>query len=221
MRDYFCAYHSFIESLSPLSDAECGRLFRACLEYSKSGEIQELRGNERFVWPGMKKQIDEDKKAYETKCEKLRANASKCKQLQANATNCFSREEKDGEEKKKAISSPSHSPISVKEIREEGEREEQEKNNKKKTPPPRFQPPTVEEVRAYCTERGSSVNPEAFVDFYTSKGWKVGQNPMKDWKAAVRTWERSEYGRDKKPSQIVGTGKVDLKDVLSFMKRTE
>lgn len=54
----------------------------------------------------------------------------------------------------------------------------------------RFTPPTVDEVRAYCRERGNNVDAEKFVDFYTAKGWKVGKNPMKDWKAAVRTWER-------------------------------
>lgn len=56
----------------------------------------------------------------------------------------------------------------------------------------RFIPPTVDEVAAYCQERGNGLDPEAFVDFYASKGWMVGKNPMRDWKAAVRTWERSE-----------------------------
>lgn len=59
----------------------------------------------------------------------------------------------------------------------------------------RFTPPTVEEVRAYCRERGNSVNPETFVDFYTGKGWMVGKNKMKDWKAAVRTWEKNRDGQ--------------------------
>ena len=54
----------------------------------------------------------------------------------------------------------------------------------------RFVPPTVEEVRAYCQERKNGIDPETFVDFYSSKGWKVGNNPMKDWKACVRTWEK-------------------------------
>ena len=57
----------------------------------------------------------------------------------------------------------------------------------------RFTPPTVEEVAAYCQERGNKVNPQQFVDFYASKGWIVGKSPMKDWKAAIRsTWEREE-----------------------------
>ena len=52
-----------------------------------------------------------------------------------------------------------------------------------------FVPPTVEEVRTYCEERGNFIDPEAFVAFYDSKGWKVGNSPMKNWKSAVITWE--------------------------------
>ena len=56
----------------------------------------------------------------------------------------------------------------------------------------RFVPPTVDEVALYCTERHNHVDAGKFVDYYSSNGWRVGKNPMKDWKAAVRTWERSE-----------------------------
>lgn len=52
--------------------------------------------------------------------------------------------------------------------------------------------PTLDEVKAYCNERGNRVDPERFIDYYTANGWKVGKNPMKDWKAAVRTWERQD-----------------------------
>lgn len=58
----------------------------------------------------------------------------------------------------------------------------------------RFTPPTIEEVTAYCRERKNTVDPQAWYDHYTSNGWKVGKNAMKDWKAAVRTWERNELG---------------------------
>lgn len=54
-----------------------------------------------------------------------------------------------------------------------------------------FIPPSVEEVRAYCFERGNGIDAESFVSFYESKGWMVGKNKMKDWKAAIRTWERN------------------------------
>lgn len=63
-----------------------------------------------------------------------------------------------------------------------------------KPPVKRFIPPTVEEVREYCKERGNRVDPVAFVSFYESNGWKVGRNAMKDWRAAVRTWEQREGG---------------------------
>ena len=63
---------------------------------------------------------------------------------------------------------------------------------KKETTAKRFVPPSIEEVRAYCLERNNTVDPEQFVDFYTSKGWKVGKESMKDWKAAVRTWEKRD-----------------------------
>lgn len=58
----------------------------------------------------------------------------------------------------------------------------------------RFTPPTVDEVKAYCQERQNGVDAQKFVDYYTSNGWLVGKNKMRDWKAAVRTWERNEYG---------------------------
>lgn len=55
----------------------------------------------------------------------------------------------------------------------------------------RFVPPSVEEVEQYCFERSNNVNAQSFIDFYESKGWMIGKNKMKDWKAAVRTWERN------------------------------
>jgi len=56
----------------------------------------------------------------------------------------------------------------------------------------RFTPPTVEQVREYCQQRGNSIDPQRFVDFYASKGWLVGKAKMKDWKASVRTWESKQ-----------------------------
>jgi hypothetical protein len=54
----------------------------------------------------------------------------------------------------------------------------------------RFVPPSLEEVTAYCRERHNDVNPQKWHDFYSAKGWMVGKNKMKDWKAAIRTWEK-------------------------------
>lgn len=81
----------------------------------------------------------------------------------------------------------------------------------------RFSPPSVEEVKEYCKERGNNVDAERFVDYYTSNGWHVGKNPMKDWKAAVRTWERqgwNGYGfggekKQQKPDVKVSCSTID------------
>ena len=61
-----------------------------------------------------------------------------------------------------------------------------------------FSPPSLSEVSEYCLERKNDINPENFVDFYESKGWLVGKNKMKNWKASIRTWEN----RDKKETKI-------------------
>lgn len=59
--------------------------------------------------------------------------------------------------------------------------------------PKKFIKPSLEDVSNYCFERNNNVDPQTFIDYYESVGWKVGKSPMKDWKAAVRTWE----GRNK------------------------
>jgi len=67
-----------------------------------------------------------------------------------------------------------------------------------KPPRTRFVPPTLEDVSEYCKERGNNVDPERFIDFYSSKGWMVGKNKMKDWKAAVRGWEARDKAEQPK-----------------------
>lgn len=76
-----------------------------------------------------------------------------------------------------------------------GESIAQNANNE--TKPHRFIPPTIEEVRAYCKERQNNVEPSRFVDHYEAKGWMIGKNKMKDWKACVRTWERQCFTGDR------------------------
>ena len=81
----------------------------------------------------------------------------------------------------------------------------------------RFTPPTVEEVEAYIRERKSNVNARRFVDFYASKGWMVGKNPMKDWRAAIRTWEQ----RDGAQSQEVASSAPDAGELERMKKMRE
>jgi len=65
-----------------------------------------------------------------------------------------------------------------------------------------FKKPKIEEVVNYCLERKNNIDAEAFYDFYESKDWMVGKSKMKDWKAAIRNWERREKNNPKKMSKL-------------------
>lgn len=78
------------------------------------------------------------------------------------------------------------------------EKKETKTNKTEQKETKRFKIPTLDEVAEYCRERGNGVNPQKFIDFYASKGWRVGNQAMKDWKACVRTWEGKE-----KPTKAV------------------
>jgi len=67
---------------------------------------------------------------------------------------------------------------------------EEKKEGKRKN----FSPPSLEDLTIYCRERQNNIKPETFIDFYTAKNWMIGKNKMKDWKAAVRTWEQRDTG---------------------------
>lgn len=76
----------------------------------------------------------------------------------------------------------------------------------------RFVKPSLEEVTEYCKERNNTINPQTFLDHYESNGWKVGKNPMKDWKACVRTWEqRSNSNGQNQSTNQSRTGRVNSK----------
>jgi len=90
----------------------------------------------------------------------------------------------------------------------------------------RFAPPSLEDVGKYCKERKNAVSPESFINFYESKGWMVGKNKMKDWRAAVRTWESSRKNENQSKDNVnyisiieQNLGKIATKDrVKTVMK---
>ena len=179
-KEYFCCYHSYLEAMEQLNDAERGRLFTACLIYSKTGEAQKLGGNERFVFPAFRSQIDRDNANYEETCKKRSKSASmRWDANDANASKCMQSDANDAKEKEK-----------TKAKKKEKEKESKEKVASGDAPSARFVPPTVEDVAFYCQQRQNGIDPQSFVDFYASKGWMVGKTKMSDWKASVRTWEQ-------------------------------
>lgn len=179
-REYFCAYHSYLKSVEPLNDAERGRLFTACLEYSMTGKSPDLRGNERFVFPMIREQIDRDTEKYNAFTKKQSENAS----MRWHAVACggISGIAKNAKEKEK-------------------EKENIKERTTNVVPKKIFSKPSVSEVEQYCRERGNGIDAETFVDYYEARGWLFnGKQHMKDWKAAVRTWERKR--QDASPKEV-------------------
>ena len=187
---YIKLFVDYLDAIEPLGDAERGRLFTSLLEYARTGEAPQLGGNERFLFPMMRAQIDRDNAAMAGLSE-ARSKAGKigAEAKQANAG--FARQNKQ------MPNLPSKSSY-------DKDKDKDKDKDESITRARRFTPPTLDDVLAYVRERGSDVDPQRFLDFYASKGWMVGKNPMKDWKAAVRTWEKREL--EKKGGAMNGHG---------------
>lgn len=179
-REYFKCFHSYKDKCKKLSDQELGRLFRALMEYSESGTAPDLTGRESIAFDFIADEIDRDKSAYAETCRK---NAE-------NGANGGKRSVAVGSERKQEEPKPSESD-KVEGIRNKELKEIPTNVGTKKSSA--FVAPTVEEVEARCREMGyKRTSPVAFVSHYESVGWKVGKNPMKDWKAALAGWEARE-----------------------------
>lgn len=165
MRDSVLFYRSFYDALKNIPSDERLKVYDSIMEYGMYDRDPELDGVALAIFLLAKPQIDANNKRYENGCK------AKKKQTVSET---------------EANIKQDSSETGVKEKEKEKEKVKVKDNNKI------FKPPTVEDIRAYCTERGNRVDPQSFVDFYESKGWMIGKNKMKDWKAAVRTWERSE-----------------------------
>lgn len=195
-RNYAALPYDYLEEMEALNDAEFGRLTRALLVYSMTGEQLALCGNERFYAKRVMAQEDRFKASYDdistTRREagkagaaarwqngkRIFANGKNGKAIVANGKN-GNTETKTNTNTNTQLSNDSKGDIRAK----------------------RFTPPTLAEVQSYVAERHSPVDPQEFIDFYESKGWMVGKTPMKNWKAACRNaekWERWAKAADPK-----------------------
>ena len=187
--EYLKVWCSFAEIIEPLNDSERGRLFTAMLVYAESGELPEFKGNERYVWPIAKQSIDRARE----ESHKGRENGSKGGRPQKpEETN---RNQTKPTETTENQQEPTESYKDKDKVKDKEKIKETHLSVSKEKL--RFSPPTLEDVTAYCRERGNKVDAQRFIDFYASKGWRVGTSPMKDWRAALRNWERDDRGTQK------------------------
>ena len=162
MRNSFTFYRSFMEGMEAIDAEAFKRLMLAMAHYAMDDIEPQLDGLEYALFMAWKANIDASNRRKENGYKGGRP--------------------KTEQNRKEPNKTETDFPLKDKrEIEEEKEKEIKEK---------RFARPTFEEVQAYCRERGNEVDARAFCNFYESKGWKVGNAPMRDWKAAVRTWER-------------------------------
>ena len=185
-RESFVFYRSFHEAISEIEDKalrmDC---FNAIVKYGLYGiEPEDDNPMVQMVFKLVKPQLDANNKRYE--------NGRKGAEF--GKLGGRPRKIPIGDNDKNPLGVSSDTPnvnvnVNVNDNVNENVKDKKEKSGTKTT---RFTPPTVDEVREYCNERQNQVDANRFVDFYASKGWKVGSQSMKDWKACVRTWERRD-----------------------------
>lgn len=184
-------YFDFEDRTEMLSEIEQGRLLLTMLRYAQGKTLPELKGNEKYLFPVFKGDIDRDRAAYATKLENgvKGGRPAKPKKTENNLT-----EPEITEDNRTKPNETEDNRILKNKNKNKTKEQDQEQDQEQDRVPARatrFTPPTVDEVAEYAREKGWEAwqfSPERFVDFYTSKGWNVGNNPMRDWKAAARGW---------------------------------
>ena len=206
-KESYMLYRGWNPLFENLPKEQLGELFYAICCYQSGKEYSIENPLIKGVFEMVLMQFKKDEEKYISNCEAKAKNGKKGAESRWQDDNnntsengkngkCHSEDGKNGkcyfshnEEKtemaKMAIEEEE-------EVEEEVEVEEVPTVPKKREARKRFSPPSAAEVREYCRERENAVDAESFVDFYAAKGWKVGNAPMKDWKAAVRTWEKRE-----------------------------
>ncbi len=214
----FQMYRSNRAAMDSLSDEDRGKLLRAIFAY-EDGEEVELSGMLQTIFLLMTERLDSDRERYAETCARNRANGMK-----------GGRPSKSGESPETDGSAPENGEteenprepggISVKPKKPDTDTDmDMDTDTDMETdcvykrggaPPthtasskPRFQKPSLDDVKAYCAERGCGVDAQRFVDFYESKGWMVGKSPMRDWRASVRLWEQDARGEPGKNNDEV------------------
>lgn len=187
-RDQFTFYRSYYEALKNLPEKERAKVLFAIMEYAlDEQEPNNLEGVCAACFLLIRPTLDSGRIKAANRKNKTKTN----EEQNENKTETKLEQKPKEREKEKE-----REVECEREKEREKEREVERENDSSPLKPPaaarRFTPPTVDEVAAYCRERRNGVDAQRFVDFYASKGWKVGTSPMKDWHAAVRNWE----GRD-------------------------
>lgn len=169
----YLMYKTWNPMLKALDNESLGKLMKSILELQDGNIKMPDDPILDAVFYMIKGVMDGDEQKYSETCEK-RSKAASVRYKDANVCN----------------STQVNANASDNDNDNENDNDLLKKENKEKRQ--LFIPPTIEEAQAYISEKGYKVDAERFVDFYTSKGWMVGKNKMKDWKSAIRNWSRQD-----------------------------
>ena len=170
---YLKIFTDFLEVVEPLSDVGAGRLFKAMLRYALDGRLPALKGREGVAWTMARQHIDREAEAYAAKVNSMERARSARKQTDIRQNTM-------------------PLPLNSREDKEKDKHNDKDKDKdifsqaeKKETHP------TLEEIDRYIQQTHLSTDGQHFYDYYEANGWRMGQNPMRDWKAALRAWARN------------------------------
>lgn len=218
-KNSFILRNEYLDIFTDLSDKQAGILIKTVYTYAVKKEMPAGLTDEalKMAFKFIKKDIDYDTKKYNDLCESRKNAVAKrweqSKSIQSNTKDtsvykCIQKHTKDT-----SVDFVIHS---------DSEGDSDYNNTPLNNIPPktvkRFVKPTVEEIKAYCAANNYSVDAQNFFDFYESKGWKVGNTPMKNWQAAIRNWVRSDKNKGANNGCIDYNGKdADLGKYANFL----
>ena len=182
MKGKFYFKESWFNAVKDLPEGLRREVYDSIITYAFTGTCTELKPMARIAFSAIKSDIDLDRETSAQFRELANKRWGKCDAYAvayASESDAYAEKEEAPKEK-----------VTPKEIPEEEKRKE--KDIDKSISKKKFSKPTITDVADYCKERGNNVNATQFFNFYESKGWMVGKSPMKDWKAAVRTWEQKD-----------------------------
>ena len=191
MKNSFVLYTDYLSHIELLTLEQRGALLTAIMYYASGMELPDMDGMTEMAFSFIRAQMDKDNEKYEKIVESRREAGKKGGRPPEEKANAFSEKQNKSKkangfsEKQTKAKKPDNDNVDV----NVNDRKENSLSGVKEK---RFAPPTPDEVQEYAKQNGYDVGADRFVNFYESKGWMIGKNRMKDWRAAVRNWARSE-----------------------------
>lgn len=220
MKDSFVFYASFYEAISNLPGDTQLEVYNAICKYALLGELPELSPIAKAMFTVMRPVMDAASARYEASVANGRKGGRPKKENLEKPSDNLKGLETGNLEKPSPnlnVNVNDNDNVNV------NDNDKVTEIRAAKPPRTRFTPPSIEDVRAYCQERGNGVDAERFIDYYNANGWRVGKNAMKDWKAAVRTWEKNGYSNGgnygtKKPVPMGATGELGEEELAAIRR---